>query len=170
MKRRWSGVIAALIGATVGLGSVEAAQSSSPARGAQGAEQGRPAAPSAPGQVTLTGCLQDAPAPGVPGERPDASADAKSFVLTDAKMGSGGQTDKGAVGTSGSSASRFELDGDQKTLSGHIDHQVEVTGTLQADPPPSGAAAGSPAARTGSRTAAPKLKVASVTMIAARCN
>jgi hypothetical protein len=55
---------------------------------------------------------------------------------------------------------RYRLEGDEKTISSHLNQQVEITGTL------------SPATATGTAgttTAAPMLKVESVKMVAATC-
>jgi hypothetical protein len=62
------------------------------------------------------------------------------------------------VGTSGSAASvtRYRLDGEEKTISAHLNQQVEITGTV------------SPA-QASSAAAAPMLKVESVKMVAAKC-
>jgi hypothetical protein len=177
MKRLWSGVIMAIAAATVGLGAQGApgSQSSSPAQGAQERDQGRPATPSGSQKIIVTGCLQDAPAATpatgatgtrTEGARASASAGVQNFVLTNAKMGSGAGSAGRAVGTSGTATSRYELDGDEKTLSGHLDHQVEVTGMLESSSTASpGAGAGSPSASA----AAPKLKVDAVKMISAKC-
>jgi hypothetical protein len=63
------------------------------------------------------------------------------------------------VGTSGSATqvSRYQITGDEKTITPHLNHQVEISGTLGVAPP-----AGS--------TAGPMLKVESVKMIAAKCS
>jgi hypothetical protein len=58
-------------------------------------------------------------------------------------------------------ATRYQLDGEAKTLSTHLNHQVEITGTVQ----PAGAGAAAGAAAAG-----PMLKVESVKMIAAKCS
>jgi len=66
------------------------------------------------------------------------------------------------VGTTGAApaATRYRLEGDEKTISPHLNHQVEITGTV------SPATAGS---ATGATTAAPTLKVESLKMVAAKC-
>jgi hypothetical protein len=63
------------------------------------------------------------------------------------------------VGTAGATppATRYRLEGDEKTISAHLNHQVEITGTVT---PATGAGA----------TATPMLKVDSVKMVAAKCS
>ena len=79
----------------------------------------------------------------------------------------------GAVGTSGTAA-RYSLSGDEKTISPHLNHQVEITGTL--DSGSAGAGAGAPSAGAGAGASAggasaagPTLKVESVKMVSATC-
>jgi len=65
------------------------------------------------------------------------------------------------VGTSGTAATatRYQLDGEEKTITPHLNHQVEITGTL------------SPATAVGAAaTAAPMLKMESLKMVAAKCS
>jgi hypothetical protein len=80
-------------------------------------------------------------------------------VLANAKAATGA----GAVGTAGSAvtATRYQLEGEEKTISPHVNHQVEITGTVQ----PAGAGAAAGAAAAG-----PMLKVESLKMIAAKCS
>jgi hypothetical protein len=72
-----------------------------------------------------------------------------------------------AVGTSGTAATRYELDGDAKTISSHLNQQVEITGMLQSS---ASSAPGAASPAPGSRAAAPKLKVDSVKMVSATCS
>jgi hypothetical protein len=129
---------------------------------AQG-EQPRPAAPAgaqAASKVTISGCIQNAPtASATPGGAAPAPAPAAKFVLANAKAATGA----GAVGTAGSAvtATRYQLDGEDKTISPHVNHQVEITGTVQ----PAGAGAAAGAAAAG-----PMLKVESVKMLADKCS
>lgn len=166
MKRFWSGVITATVVATVGLGAQGA-----PAGGsAQGGAAPQGAGAQAGGQkVTVTGCIESAPAAtaGAAAEGAKASASAgQNFVLADAKM-AGSKPGAGAVGTTGTSASRYELDGDSKTISSHLNQQVEITGTVQSS---SASAAGQSSSAPGSRAASPRLKVESVKMVSATCS
>lgn len=128
-------------------------------------EQPAPKPQAAQTKTTISGCIQNAPAaaagggaaPGGAAPGGAASAQAK-FVLANAKpAGAAGA----AVGTAGTTATRYQLEGDEKTISPHLNHQVEITGTVQ--PAAGGAAAGGAAA-------APMLKVESVKMVAAKCS
>jgi hypothetical protein len=108
--------------------------------------------------MTISGCIQNAPAAAAtPGGAP--AAPAAKFVLANAKAAAGA----GAVGTAGSAATatRYQLEGEEKTISPHVNHQVEITGTVQ----PAGAGAAA-----GGATAAPMLKVESVKMTADKCS
>jgi hypothetical protein len=111
--------------------------------------------------VTISGCIQNAPtASATPGgAAPAAGGAAAKFVLANAKAATGA----GAVGTAGSAvtATRYQLEGEEKTISPHVNHQVEITGTVQ----PAGAGAAAGAAAAG-----PMLKVESLKMIAAKCS
>lgn len=174
MKRFWSGVIAATFAATVGV----AAQGSPTSQGA-GAQPGSQASAQ---KVTISGCIQNAPAASATasaggakaeaggaaeGARASASAGTQNFVLANAKMASGsGAGSAGAVGTTGTAATRYELDGDVKAIQPHLNHQVEITGTVQS----SSTSAGQTSSTAGTRAAAaPRLKVDSVKMVSATC-
>jgi hypothetical protein len=177
MKQFWSGVVAASFVATVGL----AAQNNPPGSASPGSQGGASARPSTSAQasasgksMTISGCIQSAPAAtataGAAGASASASAGSK-FVLANAKMPSTGSSSS-AVGTSGTS-SRYQLQGDEKQISAHLNHQVEITGTLESASAAGGAAAGSPSAAGGSSTSganAPTLKVESVKMVSATCS
>jgi hypothetical protein len=76
----------------------------------------------------------------------------------------GGAPGAGAVGTSGS-ATRYQLEGDEKTISPHLNHQVEITGTLQGGATATATSPGGAA----SASATPTLKVESLKMISATC-
>ena len=114
-------------------------------------------APTQAAKVMIAGCIQTAP-PAAPaaGAAPAPAAAAK-FDLANAKVVS-----SGPVGTTGAAptAMRYRLEGDDKTISFHVNQQVEITGTV------SPATATGPA---GTTTAAPMLKVESVKMVAATC-
>ena len=132
MRKFWSGILAAAVASSVGLA-------------AQGAGRGRDAAvaqePTPGKEVTVNGCLQSAPAP------PSGAAAAAStpkYVLNIKPAGGG----RGNAGT------RYRLDGEEKTMSRHLNHVVEVNGVVQ----PPGAANGEI-----------PLKVAWVKMVAATC-
>jgi hypothetical protein len=157
MKKLWSGVIAASFVATVGLSAQQAPPTTPPAAPG-GAQQPAPSAQATTGAktVTLSGCIQNAPAPAAGAAA--SAATAPKFVLS---TKGGGATGAGApVGTSGT-AMRYQLDGEEKAISPHLNHQVEITGTVQA----AGAAAAA-----GATGAGPTLKVDSVKMVAATCS
>ena len=164
MRKFWTGVVAASF-MTVGL----AAQQDPPAPGAPGAGAPRPApsaqATSQSKSVTLSGCIQNAPGSatataggGAAGDKAAATASTSGakFVLANAKMSGGG-----AVGTAGGAGTRYELSGEDKTISPHVNHQVEVTGTIE-----SSASAGA----AGAKASGPTLKVESVKMVSATCS
>jgi hypothetical protein len=162
MRKFWSGVIAASFVATVGLSAQQAPPTSPPA--APGSPQQPAPSAQASGQsksITLSGCIQNAPAASATATAAGASASASAapkFVLS---TKGGAATGAGAaVGTSGT-AMRYQLDGDDKTISPHVNHQVEITGTVQ----PAGATAAAGAAGAG-----PTLKVDSVKMVSATCS
>ena len=161
MKRFWSGVVAAAVVTTVGVGAQGAAQGGSSQAGQTGRTAGQ--------KIMVTGCIERAPAatatsPG--GAQPGAAAGStQQFVLANAKMASGAGVAGGAVGTTGAAANRYELDGDAKTLTSHVNQQVEITGMLEAPTPGTTGAAGT----AGAKTPSPRLKVDSVKMVSATC-
>ena len=134
-----------------------AAQGEQPA--APTRQQPAPAARQASEKVTISGCIQNAPAAGA------EAAAAPKFVLAKGKMVSGA-AGGAAVGTSGTTAAvaDYRLDGEDKTLSPHLNHQVEISGTVQRS-----SASGAANVAPGSAAAGPTLKVDSVKMIAATC-
>lgn len=86
--------------------------------------------------VTVTGCLQPASAatsePTQPQREPGSSE--QQFVLAQAKVTAGPTSTAGATGTSGTlaSADKFRLIGGKPVeLKEHLNHRVEITGTLQ---------------------------------------
>jgi len=107
------------------------------------------------GKVTISGCVENAPPAADAAAAPAKTA--SKFELANAKVTSGGP-----VGTSGSAATttRYRLEGEEKSISPHLNHQVEITGTISP-------ASGTPAA---GGSAAPTLKVESVKMVAAKCS
>jgi hypothetical protein len=139
-----------------------AAQGEQPA--APTRQQPAPASRQAPEKVTISGCIQNAAAGGA-GDAASA-ATAPKFVLAKGKMVSGAAGS--AVGTSGTTptVTEYRLDGEDKTISPHLNHQVEITGTIQRS---SASATGAANAAPGSAAAGPMLKVDSVKMIAATC-
>lgn len=182
MRRFWSGVVTATFLATVGLAAQDApspAGAGSSAQGSQGSQSSSSSQASSQQKITVSGCIQNAPAASATATTgggaaaggatagATASAGGQNFVLANAKMGTGAAGSSAAVGTSGTAATRYELEGDAKAISPHLNHQVEITGTLQSS---SASATGQANAAAGSRAATPKLKVDSVKMVSATCS
>jgi hypothetical protein len=116
-------------------------------------------------KVTISGCIQNAPA--ATGAAASTAAAAK-YVLNNAKMAGGAAN--ATVGTSGTTAaSKYRLEGDDKTISTHLNHQVEITGTVQNSSASATGAGATAGATAGSAAAEPMLKVDSVKMVSAMC-
>jgi hypothetical protein len=126
---------------------------------------GSQSSPSVPASVTLTGCLDRADdvqaAAGT-----TADVDSLSFVLTHAVKGAGAELKSETVGTSGRAmepvkGTTYRLDAPTEKLNAHVGHKIEVTGTLETAAPP----------KSGDTTAtpAPRVKVATVKMLAETC-
>jgi hypothetical protein len=81
-------------------------------------------------------------------------------------MTSSARPGRDAVGTAGSTATTYQLQGDATTLSPHLNHQVEITGTVQNS---SASATGAANAAPGSTAAGPTLRVDSVKMLTETC-
>jgi hypothetical protein len=169
MRKILSGVIAAGFVATVGLSAQEPPPISAPG-GPGGAQRSTPSAQATSGQsktVTLSGCIQNAPAASASASAAGAQASASAspkFVLSTKGAAGAGASASSAVGTSGSET-RYQLSGDEKTISPHLNHQVEITGTVENSAGAGGAGAGAGAAASG-----PMLKVESVKMVSATCS
>jgi hypothetical protein len=160
MKRQWFGVFVVAGFATT---AVLGAQGQSPANtppadaGAPPGIQRTQQVPSTQAKgntVTISGCIQDAPmatAAAKPAE--PAVAGTKTFYLNNAMAAAAG--DKPAVGTTGLTSTGYRLEGEEKLISPHLNHQVRVIGTVQS----TGAPAGAPAT----------LKVEKVEMVSAKC-
>jgi hypothetical protein len=75
----------------------------------------------------------------------------------------------GAVATSGAAAAAksYRLDGSETTLTPHVGHKVEITGTVEEPRPASAAAAGAASGSANAPTAT--LKVDSVKMVSTTC-
>ena len=174
MQRQWIGVFVA---AAFASNAVLAAQGSPSPANTPPADAAAPAgiqkpsqAPSVQGKpnsantVTITGCIQDTPMAGASAGASGA-ASTKSFYLNNATMADAGR-DRGAVGTSGLSATGYRLEGDDKMISPHLNHQVRIVGTVQSS---NASATGAANAAPGSTAAGPTLKVESVSMVSATC-
>jgi hypothetical protein len=114
------------------------------------AQQPPASAPSSSDKIVVTGCIQrgiQSPV-GTTGAA-GAAADASKFILTKASPASD------ATAT----PKTYRLDAEDSQLTAHVNHKVEITGTLDAAAKPAAGDAATPA----------KLKVASVKMVAASC-
>jgi len=113
--------------------------------------------------ITISGCLKeekDVPAlKPSPVERAGLTED---YVLTDVKISPGSSVS--GIGVS----SKYEIEGiAEAELKKHLNHQVEITGTVQnSSASATGAGAG---ATAGAAAAEPMLKVDSVKMVSAMC-
>ena len=118
------------------------------------------AAPISPGQVVVTGCIQrTAQLPvGTSGtNNPIGEPDAAKFILTKASSA--------ADASAPAAPKSYRLDAEESTLTAHVGHKVEITGTLDAAKP-AAPITGDPAPPAAAGT---RLKVASVKMVATSC-
>ena len=162
MKRQWFGVFVVAGFATTAVLGAQGNQSPAntpPADaaappGIQRIQPAPSAQPKAANTVTISGCIQDAPMVTAAAKPAEPAAGTKTFYLNNATMADVGR-DKGAVGTTGLSSTGYRLEGEEKLISPHLNHQVRIVGEVQS---------------TGSPAGAPStLKVESVTMVAAKC-
>lgn len=181
MKSYWSGLVAAgAMAATVTIGAQQGpanpANTPPPDAAAQPGAQRTPPAPSAeartPNTITVSGCLQSAPATATAETRGPAGAGASAaagpaFMLSGVTSTAAGDTKGGAVGTTGTAATSYKLEGDAKQLSPHLNHRVEIMGRVQSS---SASATGAERAAPGSTAAGPTLRVESVKMLSSTCD
>jgi hypothetical protein len=166
MKRTQAGVLSVFACAM----TMTLSAQSNPPGGAQTPPAGTPSARESASKVTVTGCLEKASASsstsptGTSGAATGAAMEPK-FVLNQVTPSSTGTA--GTAGTSTPAASSYKLDGDDAKLSPHVGHKVEITGSI--DDKPSSARSETPPAASSSASAAPKLKVEAVKMIAGSC-
>jgi hypothetical protein len=176
MSRYWSGFVAAsVLAVTAGLGAQgqNPANTPPPDASAPAGVQRAPAPPSAQTRtetVTISGCLQNAPSTALRGataDNPAAGASARpQFILSSAAATSTAKPDQ-AVGTAGSAATTYQLQGDATMLSPHLNKKVEITGAVQSS---SASATGAANAAPGSAAAGPTLRVESVKMLTEACD
>ena len=117
-----------LIVATIMAGSVAAAAAQDPpSRPDQKASQSQ--APT----VTVTGCLQRATAGGEAAQAQQAPGSTAEYILAQAKVRSDPSAPTGTSGTTASltSADKFRLIAEKPEMKEHLNHRVEITGTLQ---------------------------------------
>ena len=111
-------------------------------------------------KVTYSGCIERQPASAAA----VTGAPSMPFTLSNASVAGAGAP----VATSGSGASAkmsYRLDGTESTLTPHVGHKVEITGTLEEQRPGSAAAGGATSASSPAGT----LKVDSVKMVSTTC-
>ncbi len=164
--------------AVIGVGLIGVQAQSSSATQSRSTGAGQP--------ITVTGCVQQS--------SPGASS-SNAFKLTDVSMGSAAKSASGATSSSARSSEaasaldEYALSADSGVnLSQHVNHKVEITGTIANDSAASTAASpgaapgstpqdttnpGAPGASTSARSASslgtPTLKVTSVRPIASSC-
>ena len=112
-------------------------------------------------KVTYSGCI----------ERQPASAAAVTgaanmpFSLTNASAAGAANAPVATSGTGAAASKTYRLDGTESTLSPHVGHKVEITGTIEEQPASPSAGAGA----AGATPPAPRLKVDSVKMVSTSC-
>ena len=115
-------------------------------------------------KVTLSGCIERQP----PSAAAVTGAANMPFTLANASA-AGAKAPVGTTGTSAGAASAaksYRLDGAESTLSPHVGHKVEITGTIEE---PSASAASGAAASASSSAAMARLKVDSLKMVSTSC-
>jgi|SwirhirootsSR3_FD_contig_101_1385160_length_732_multi_7_in_0_out_0_1 hypothetical protein len=121
-------------------------------------------------KVTYSGCIERQPASAAA----VTGAPTMPFMLTNAAAAGTGAavaTSGTGAGTAGAGAAAsakasYRLDGTESTLTPHVGHKVEITGTLEEQRPASAAAGG---AASASAAPAGTLKVDSVKMVSTTC-
>jgi hypothetical protein len=165
--------------AVIGVGFLGVHAQSSPETQSRSTGAGQP--------ITVTGCVQQA--------SPGASS-SNAFKLTDASMGAGAKSSSESSASSSAARSaeaagaldEYTLSADSSVnLSQHVNHKVEITGTIANDSSTSGASSttspgaapgstpqdttnpGAMSSRSASSLGTPTLKVTSVRPIASSC-
>jgi hypothetical protein len=138
-----------------------------------GAGVARPQSTSATDHVTVTGCVMRADEFNPSNRAVSTTVDSLDLLLIRADASSGGTSTTAPTGTTGNSAApgssvasdpkvMYRLKGDMTQLNPQVGHQVELSGTVDAD---SGAARGA----GGPIVSAPNFRVESVKMISSNC-
>ena len=114
-------------------------------------------------KVTYSGCIERQPASAAA----VTGAPSMPFMLSNASAAGAGApvATSGAGGAAPSTKASYRLDGTESTLTPHVGHKVEITGTLEEQRPASAAAGGATSATTPAGT----LKVDSVKMVSTTC-
>jgi len=191
MRPCWCCAVAGLaVTVTLSAGELVQQQPGAPAAGQQ--TSGRAGQPGSGKSISIDGCIQAAPAAqassGVKyvlasrsaargaganaGGRGGGANAAGAPSATNARgaatvTGADGDEPAGRAAAAGPGGAlvRYPLDGDEKAIAPHLNHVVEVAGTLQGSPPPPSTGATNPGVATIGQT----LKVESVKMVAAVC-
>lgn len=118
-----------------------------------------------PDTITLIGCLDRADQ--FNAANPDTTVDSLSFVLTHASRDGKAASSKptaDARGSASEAGSIYRLDGAVATLNPHVGHKVQLSGAIE--PSTSGTSGGTDPTSAAN---APRLKVASIKMLAETC-
>ena len=168
----WAGLVAVTCSAGITVAAQTAGQTT---------PQPPSSSQSAANQITVTGCVQRAPAmpssTATTGTTGAATSSEASFILANAAVSgsasAASSTATSPTGTSGSAAAptSYKLDADASKLSAHVGHKVEITGSLDKETSRASSSTSSAAGTTTSTSTSmsPKLKVDTVRMIAASC-
>ena len=89
------------------------------------------------------------------------------FTLTNASAGAAAPVATSGAAAASAAKVSYRLDGTESTLTPHVGHKVEITGTVEEQRPGSGGAAG--AASASANAPAGTLKVDSVKMVSTTC-
>lgn len=131
--------------------------------------------------ITATGCLQEgSAAAGSAASSTPSATPSGAFMLTNAKKteaspsssstSTAGTTSSSATGTSGSATgTTYLLDGSAVDLKAHVNHQIQVTGKLEASSSSTTSTTGA-ASSSSSAMSMQKIKVDSVKMVASTCS
>ena len=174
MKKPWIGMVVAVgfvTSAVLGAQGNQSPANTPPADAASppGIQKPTPS-PSAQTKsntVTISGCIQDVPMTTAgAAATPSVAGATKNYYLNNATMAADAGRDRPAVGTAGLTSSGYRLEGDTALITPHLNHQVRITGTVQAS---NASPTGAGNAAAGSTAAGPTLKVDSVTMVSAKC-
>jgi hypothetical protein len=114
-------------------------------------------------KVTFSGCIERQPASAAA----VTGAPTMPFMLTNASAGAAAPvaTSGGGAGAASAAKVSYRLDGTETTLTPHVGHKVEITGTVEEQRPASAAGGAS----ASSNAPAGTLKVDSVKMVSTTC-
>jgi hypothetical protein len=111
-------------------------------------------------KVTYSGCIERQPASAAA----VTGAPTMPFMLTNATAaGAGAPVATSGTGAASAAKASYRLDGTETTLTPHVGHKVEITGTVEEQRPAAGGATSASNAPAGT------LKVDSVKMVSTTC-